>query len=60
MVKENRDIKRKSTAFLSRSGNPDFARQYTLALEDDDHELSSDGEVESIEVQSLRALADGM
>ncbi len=61
MVKENRDIKRKSTAFLARSANPDFARQYQLALEEEEEELSSGGEgsVDSQEVAELRAHCEG-
>ena len=61
MVKENRDIKRKSTAFLARSNNPDFARQYQLALEEDEDELSSGGEgsYDVQEIQQLRAQIEG-
>ncbi|XP_072041457.1 uncharacterized protein [Amphiura filiformis] len=61
MVKENRDIKRKSTAFLARSANPDFARQYQLALEEEEDELSSGGEgsADSQEISELRTQCDG-
>ncbi|XP_071792881.1 shootin-1-like isoform X2 [Asterias amurensis] len=53
MVKENKDIKRKSAAFLSRAGE-DLVRQFELSLEDEEEEEIENG-VDLQQVKELNA-----
>ncbi len=57
MVKENKDIKRKSAAFLSRAGE-DLVRQFELSLEDDEEEETENG-VDPQQVKELNARMEG-
>ncbi|XP_022094339.1 shootin-1-like isoform X2 [Acanthaster planci] len=53
MVKENKDIKRKSAAFLSRAGE-DLVRQFELSLEEGDEEETENG-ADTGQVKELNA-----
>ena len=57
MVKENKDIKRKSAAFLSRAGE-DLVRQFELSLEDEEEEETENG-VDLQQVKELNARMEG-
>ena len=57
MVKENKDIKRKSAAFLSRAGE-DLVRQFELSLEDEEDEDTENG-VDTQQVKDLNGRMEG-